>query len=73
MRTKPHWHAQAVSRDPERASRRSPYGPITRRWEVNHTTAYGTQKEARSVVPLSRNTVVKCTDPVCAPGARETQ
>ena len=64
---KPHWHAQAVSRDKERASRRSPYGPITHRWEVGRWKAYRTKRDAERVVSLSDNAIVRCTDPVCGP------
>ena len=73
MGVKPHWHAQEVSRRSEGTSPWSPYGPITDRWEVNHTVAYGTYEEARDEVPLRDNTIVKCTDPVCAPAARESE
>ena len=40
---------------------------------MNHTVAYGTYEEARDEVPLRDNTIVKCTDPVCAPAARESE
>ena len=70
---KPHWHAQAVSRNKDRASRRSPYGPITRRWEVAHWKAYRTKRDAERVVPLSSNTIVRCTDPICAPSATDAE
>ncbi len=69
MSGKPHWHTQMVSRDPERGHRRNPYGPVTRRWEVNRTSSYRTRAEARRAVSLDHNVIIRCTNPMCAPGA----
>ena len=70
-RIKPHWHTQSVVRNPESGTRKNPFGPVVRHYEVHREVAYGTRREARQKVSLSSNVIVRCENPGCGPEARE--
>ena len=46
-RVRPHWHTQMVVRNPESGTRKNPFGPVVRRYEVHRGVAYATRREAR--------------------------
>ena len=71
-RMKPHWHHQSVVRNAEAGTRKNPFGPVVRYYEVQRWAAYETRREARHATSLSDKVVVRCVNPSCAPGARET-
>ena len=73
MKVKPHWHHQAVVRNPEAGTQKNPYGPVVRYYEVQRWAAYETRREARYATSLSHKIVVRCDNPTCAPGAGKTE
>ncbi len=70
-RIKPHWHTQSVVRNPESGTRKNPFGPVVRHYEVYREVTYGTRREAQQKVSLSSNVIVRCENPGCGPEARE--